>query len=323
MAKDTILVTGAAGQLGTELVAALQNIYGEAHVIATDLRTPEPQRQPHFPRFEQLDVLDSHLLAALTRKHNVTQIYHLAAMLSASGEKQPKQAWQLNIQGLLNVLDVALELKVAKVYWPSSIAVFGPTTPRQNTPQHCSMEPTTIYGISKLSGEGWCQYYYKRWGLDVRSLRYPGLIGYKSMPGGGTTDYAVDIYHKALLQKHFVCFLREDTYLPMMYMEDAVRATLELMHADAHRIHIRTSYNLHAMSFCPRDVATAIRKYIPEFSIDYQPDFRQAIADSWPQSIDDSPARQDWGWKPAYDLDRMTDVMLKNIQISIEKGEIV
>jgi len=323
MTQDNILVIGAAGQLGTELVAGLQNIYGEAHVLASDVRNPDERRMQLFPRFEKLDVLNPKALAEVIQKHKITQIYHLAAMLSATGEKHPKHAWQLNMQGLLHVLDAAIEFNIAKVYWPSSIAVFGPTTPRQNTPQHCSMEPTTVYGISKQAGENWCQYYFNRWGVDVRSLRYPGLIGYKSMPGGGTTDYAVEIYHKALFQKHFVCFLKEDTYLPMMYMEDAVRATLELMHADASKIKVRTSYNLHGMSFCPREIAASIQKHIPDFTIEYQPDFRQAIADSWPQSIDDSAARQDWGWQPAYDLDRMTEVMLSNIKAGMEKGEIV
>ncbi|MDX1903605.1 MAG: NAD-dependent epimerase/dehydratase family protein [Thermonemataceae bacterium] len=323
MQKDVILVIGSAGQLGTELVLALQNAYGVAHVIAADVREPAKTRKEELGIFEKLDILNAIRLNEIVEKHKVTQIYHLAAMLSATGEKHPKHAWQLNMQGLINVLDIAIEKKLDKVYFPSSIAVFGPTTPPDHTPQFCSMEPTTVYGISKQAGEGWCNYYFKRYGVDVRSLRYPGLIGYKSMPGGGTTDYAVDIYHKALYAKHYECFLSENTYLPMMYMEDAIKATLDLMHADAAKISVRTSYNLSAMSFSPKEIAQSIQKFIPEFSISYAPDFRQAIADSWPNSIDDSQARKDWGWQPNYDLDKMTAIMLENIKIGLEKGTIV
>jgi nucleoside-diphosphate-sugar epimerase len=247
-------------------------------------------------------------------EQRITQIYLLAAMLSATGEKNPALAWNLNMQGLMHVLDIARDEKLHKVFWPSSIAVFGPTSPKQQCPQHTIIEPTTVYGISKYAGEFWCQYYHQRFGVDVRSLRYPGLISYKSAPGGGTTDYAVDIYHQALQQGHYTCFLRSDTALPMMYMPDAIRATLELMEAPADRIRVRTAYNLSAMSFSPAQIAESIRVHLPEFKIDYQPDFRQAIADSWPQSIDDSSARADWGWKEAYHLASMTADMLSQLK---------
>ena len=323
MTQERILVIGASGQLGVELTSALQGIYGVENVIASDVRSPREQRQEELGIFEKLDVLNQGNLGEILDKYRITQVYLLAAMLSATGEKHPKHAWQLNMQGLLNILDAAIEKGLKKIYWPSSIAVFGPTTPKQDTPQHCAMEPTTVYGISKQAGEGWCQYYYQRYGVDVRSLRYPGLIGYKSMPGGGTTDYAVDIYHKALFGAKYECFLSENTYLPMMYMDDAIQATLQLMHADADKVKVRTSYNLSGMSFSPKEIAAAIQKHIPHFAISYKPDFRQAIADSWPDSIDDSAARQDWGWQPAFDLDKMTQVMLENIKIGMEKGLIV
>ncbi|MEM9982662.1 MAG: NAD-dependent epimerase/dehydratase family protein [Bacteroidota bacterium] len=320
---ENILVTGAAGQLGTELTVALQQMYGKNHVIASDVRTPREERQEALGIFEKLDILNPQSLGEVIDKYHITQVYHLAAMLSATGEKHPKHAWQLNMQGLINVLEAAVEKNLRKVYWPSSIAVFGATTPKENTPQFCSMEPTTVYGISKLAGEDWCQYYFRKHGVDVRSLRYPGLIGYKSMPGGGTTDYAVDIYHKALFSSNYECFLKADTYLPMMYMEDAIKATLDIMHADADVISVRTSYNLSGMSFSPAEIAKAIQQYIPHFQIHYKPDFRQAIADSWPRSIDDSQARKDWQWQPDYDLARMTAVMLENVKIGVEQGLIV
>lgn len=323
MQSEKILVIGSAGQLGVELVAALKNVYGESNVIASDVREPAKTRKEELGIFEKLDVLNQARLNEVVERHKITQIYHLAAMLSATGEKHPKHAWHLNVQGLINVLDIALEKKMHKVYFPSSIAVFGPTTPKDQTPQFCSMEPTTVYGISKQAGEGWCNYYFHRYGVDVRSLRYPGLIGYKSMPGGGTTDYAVEIYHKALYAKTYECFLSEDTYLPMMYMDDAIKATLDLMHADAQKITVRTSYNVSGMSFSPKEIAQSIQKIIPEFTITYAPDFRQSIADSWPNSIDDSQARNDWNWKPNYDLDKMTQTMLNNIKIGLEKGTIV
>lgn len=258
--------------------------------------------------------MDKQGLGKIIDKYKITQIYHLAAILSANGEKNPLFAWRLNMEGLLNVLELAREKKLHKIYWPSSIAVFGPTTPMDNTPQRTVMEPNTVYGISKQAGEQWCQYYFEKFGVDVRSIRYPGLIGYKALPGGGTTDYAVDIYHQALKHNAYSCFLREDSYLPMMYMPDAVRGTLELMDAEADRLTIRTSYNLNGISFSPKEMTTAIRKHLPDFQISYAPDFRQAIADSWPDAVDDSVAQRDWGWTPEYDLDRMTQDMLANLQ---------
>lgn len=311
MKKETILVIGAGGQLGAELTQGLWNVYGKENVIATDIK--DPQGVLAQGNFEILDVLKQKPLFEFIQKHKVTQIYHLAAVLSATGEKNPKFAWHLNMDGLVHVLDAAVEFKVDKVYWPSSIAVFGPNTPRLNTPQHTVMDPATIYGISKLAGERWCEWYYKKHGLDVRSLRYPGLIGYKTKPGGGTTDYAVDIYFKAIADKKFECFLKADTYLPMMYMDDAVKATLDLMHAPAEKVKIRSSYNISSMSFCPSEIADSIRKHIPDFEINYNPDFRQSIADSWPQSIDDSAARADWGWTPNFDLARMTKEILTHL----------
>ncbi|SFG74526.1 NAD-dependent epimerase/dehydratase family protein [Pontibacter chinhatensis] len=312
--SDTVLVIGACGQLGSELTMELRKMYGDANVVAADISTPKQADLRDSGPFEKVDVLDTNVLAELASKYKFKQIYHLAAVLSATGEKNPKFAWKLNMDGLFNVLDLALEQKVERVYWPSSIAVFGPSTPRQNTPQQTVMDPNTVYGISKQAGERWCEYYFQKYGLDVRSLRYPGLIGYKALPGGGTTDYAVDIYHKAIEGENFECFLSENTYLPMMYMPDALKATLDLMHAPAESIKVRDSYNLSAMSFSPKEIAASIKKHIPEFEITYKPDSRQKIADSWPQSIDDSAAQQDWGWKPAFDLDAMTEDMLVNLK---------
>jgi nucleoside-diphosphate-sugar epimerase len=257
--------------------------------------------------------MDKEALGALVKKERVTQIYHLAAVLSATGEKNPQFAWQLNMDSLLHVLELAKECRLDKIYWPSSIAVFGPGTPKINTPQFCEKNPNTVYGISKLAGEGWCNYYFEKYGVDVRSLRYPGLIGYKSLPGGGTTDYAVDIYHKAIANQPFTCFLSEDTYLPMMYMPDAIKATLDLMNAPKEAVKIRSSYNLTGMSFSPKEIFASIKKEVPNFEINYQVDFRQAIADSWPDSIDDSRAQADWGWKSSYDLDRMSRDILKHL----------
>ncbi|MDX5346582.1 MAG: NAD-dependent epimerase/dehydratase family protein [Hymenobacteraceae bacterium] len=311
---DTILVIGACGQLGSELTMELRNLYGGANVIAADISVPKQDDLRESGPFEKVDVLDAPHLSEIVKKHKFTQIYHLAAVLSATGERNPKFAWRLNMDGLFHVLDLAVEKNVGKVYWPSSIAVFGPNTPRQNTPQHTIMDPNTVYGISKQAGERWCEYYFEKKGLDVRSLRYPGLIGYKALPGGGTTDYAVDIYHKALENGSYECFLSEDTYLPMMYMPDALKATLDLMHAPAEEVKVRSSYNLSAMSFSPKEIAESIRRQIPDFEITYNPDYRQQIADSWPQSIDDSAAQQDWHWKPQYDLDAMTDDMLLNLK---------
>ena len=314
MAKDKILVIGASGQIGVELTLALRKQYGEANVIASDLREENPLLHGTGP-YVSLDVMNKEMLHVQVIRQQVTQIYLLAAMLSATGEKNPALAWHLNMQSLLNVLDIAREEKLHKVYWPSSIAVFGPTSPKQNCPQQTIIEPTTVYGISKYAGEFWCHYYFSKYGVDVRSLRYPGLISYKSAPGGGTTDYAVEIFHEALEHKHYDCFLKKDNYLPMMYMPDAIRATMELMEAPGEQITIRTSYNISAMSFSPEELATEIKKHIPEFTISYAPDYRQTIAQSWPQSIDDSVAQHDWHWHPEYDLSRMTADMLKNTPI--------
>ena len=312
MVKEKILVIGASGQIGVELTLALRKIYGDANVVASDLREQNDLLKGTGP-YVSLDVMNKEMLHVQVIRQNITQIYLLAAILSATGEKNPNLAWHLNMQSLLNVLDIAREEKLHKVYWPSSIAVFGPTSPKQNCPQQTIIEPTTVYGISKYAGEFWCNYFHHRYDVDVRSLRYPGLISYKSAPGGGTTDYAVEIYHEAIEEKSYNCFLKEDTYLPMMYMPDAIRATIELMEADKSKISIRTSYNLSGMSFSPKDIAAEIEKHISDFSIQYKPDYRQAIADSWPQSIDDSVARKDWGWREEYDLQRMTADMLQNL----------
>jgi len=312
MVKEKILVIGASGQIGVELTLALRKIYGAANVIASDLREENELLHGTGP-YVSLDVMNKEMLHVQVIRQNVTQIYLLAAILSATGEKSPNLAWHLNMQGLLNVLEIAKEEKLTKVYWPSSIAVFGPTSPKQNCPQHTIIEPTTVYGISKYAGEFWCNYYHLKYGVDVRSLRYPGLISYKSAPGGGTTDYAVEIFHEALEENRYMCFLNEDTYLPMMYMPDAIRATIELMEAPVEKISIRTSYNLSGMSFSPKEIAAEIKRHIPAFEIEYKPDYRLAIAQSWPQSIDDSVARKDWGWKEEYNLSAMTNDMLENL----------
>ena len=313
MVKEKILVIGASGQIGVELTMALRKIYGNANVIASDLREQNPLLEGTGP-YVSLDVMNKEMLHVQVIRQNITQIYLLAAILSATGEKNPGLAWNLNMQGLLNVLDIAREEKLHKVYWPSSIAVFGPTSPRQQCPQQTIIEPTTVYGISKYAGEFWCHYFHQRFGVDVRSIRYPGLISYKSAPGGGTTDYAVEIYHEALEEKKYECFLKEDTYLPMMYMPDAIRATIELMEAPASKIKIRTSYNVSGMSFSPREIGAEIGKHVEGFTMTYKPDYRQAIAESWPQSIDDTVARNDWGWKEEFDLAAMTSDMLKNLR---------
>jgi nucleoside-diphosphate-sugar epimerase len=312
MAKEKILVIGASGQIGVELTLALRKIYGNNNVIASDLREENPLLKGTGP-YVSMDVMNKEMLHVQVIRQGITQIYLLAAILSATGEKNPNLAWHLNMQGLLNVLDIAREEKLTKVYWPSSIAVFGPTSPKINCPQQTIIEPTTVYGISKYAGEFWCNYYFNRYGVDVRSLRYPGLISYKSAPGGGTTDYAIEIFHEALEEKKYQCFLKEDTYLPMMYMEDAIKATLELMEAPASKITVRTSYNVSGMSFSPKEISEEIKKHIPDFEISYKADYRQAIADSWPQSIDDSIARNDWGWQEDYNLEKMTKEMFENI----------
>ena len=307
-----ILVIGAGGQLGSELTQGLWARFGMDSVVATDIKSPNNEISQG--NFEILDALDKDAVSYMIKKQHITQVYHLAAILSAKGEQNPKLAWRLNMESLMQVLDIAVELNVDKLYWPSSIAVFGPSTPKDNTPQTTIMDPTTIYGITKLAGERLCAWYHTNNGLDVRSLRYPGLIGYKSEAGGGTTDYAVDIYFKAVQEKKYTCFLKPDTYLPMMYMDDAVKATLDLMDAPAEKIKIRSGYNITSMSFCPEEIAAAIKKYIQDFQITYKPDFRQQIAASWPRSVDDSDARRDWGWKPDFQLDAMTKEIILTLQ---------
>jgi nucleoside-diphosphate-sugar epimerase len=310
---EKILVIGSSGQIGTELVAELRTRYGQDNVVASDIKPADADQLALGP-YEQLDALDKDKLFETVKRHGITQVYLLAALLSATAEQKPMFAWKLNMESLFHVLELAREKHIQKIYWPSSIAVFGLTTPRENTPQFTVIEPTTVYGISKQAGERWCEWYFNKHGVDTRSLRYPGLIGWKSAPGGGTTDYAVHIYHEALKQKKYTSFLSKDTTLPMMYMPDAIRATIEIMDAPAEKIKFRGGYNVAGMSFSPDEIAEVIRKHIPEFEISYAPDFRQAIADSWPKSIDDSVARVDWGWKPAYDLETMTKDMLVNLR---------
>jgi nucleoside-diphosphate-sugar epimerase len=314
MSQENILIIGAGGQIGVELTTELRKIYGDSHVVASDLKDePHPLLKDKGP-YEKIDATKKKQIVDVVKKYGITQIYHLAAILSATGEMRPQWAWGINMNSVLLLLEIAKEKKLKKIYWPSSIAVFGPTTPKQNTPQKTIIEPTTVYGISKYAGEQWCQYYFDKYKIDVRSIRYPGLISYKSMPGGGTTDYAVDIYHKALSEGNYTCFLNENTYLPMLYMPDAIRGTIELMEAPADKLSTRMGYNLSGMSFSPKEITASIQKHIPDFSIDYAPDFRQGIADSWPQSIDDAVAQKDWNWKVEYDLEKMTDDMLKNLK---------
>jgi len=313
--SEKILVIGANGQIGTELVMALRNIHGSEAVIASDINSPTYAMRGSTGPFELINVLDKDNLHHIFDKHSPTQVYLLAAILSAVGEQKPKMAWDLNMTGLLHVLDFSVEFKVNKVFWPSSIAVFGPHSPQHNTPQYCVMDPNTVYGFSKLAGERWCEYYFNKYGLDVRSIRYPGLIGWKANPGGGTTDYAVHIFHHALKTGSYESFLAEGTALPMMYMDDAIRATISLMDAPAEKISIRSSYNLAGISFTPEQLAEEIKKLIPKFEISYsENDPRQAIADSWPKSIDDSYAQNDWGWKLEYDLPKMVADMLTNLK---------
>lgn len=313
---DKILVIGACGQLGGELTVALRKAYGNDNVIAADVRAPEDELADG--PFSLLNVMDMGELSHLVDANQITQVYQLAAILSAKGEQDPMQAWRLNMDGLLNVLEMTREKKLDKVFWPSSIAVFGEHTPKNQVPQFTVADPKTVYGISKLAGERWCAYYFEKFGVDVRSLRYPGLIGYKTPPGGGTTDFAVDIYFKAARNEHFTCFVSENTRLPMMYMEDAVRATLELMEAEASKVKIRGSYNIGAMSLSPGEMVQSIRTYIPDFSVSYAPDYRQAIADSWPDAVDDTEAQTDWGWQHHYDLNAMTKDMLKHLKKKYE-----
>ncbi|MBI1223923.1 MAG: NAD-dependent epimerase/dehydratase family protein [Bacteroidetes bacterium] len=310
MGKEKILVIGANGQIGSVLTEALRKSFGADMVIASDIR----QVEGHDGPFEILNVLDRQGIADMVKRHGITQIYHLAAILSARGEQNPLQTWDINMGGLFNVFEVARESGVSKVFFPSSIAVFGADIPRQMTPQNAVLKPTTVYGMSKAAGELWSQYYFQKYGLDIRSLRYPGVIGWQSNPGGGTTDYAVDIYHYAVRGEDYSCFLSENTFLPMIYMDDAIRATLELMDAPSENIKERTSYNLSGMSFSPSEIAACIQTEMPDFTVSYSPDFRQKIADSWPSSIDDSAARKDWDWQPKFDLKGMTKDMLFQLQ---------
>lgn len=309
-----IIVIGSCGQIGTELVLALRTIYGNEAVVATDLKDECPEILANGP-YLKMDILDREAVRSFIIEQKIDEVYLLAALLSATAEKNPDFAWKLNMEGLFTILDLAKEGHVKKIFWPSSIAVFGPTTPADMTPQHTVMEPSTVYGISKQAGERWCEYYFHKFGVDVRSIRYPGLISYKSLPGGGTTDYAVDIFYKAKAHGSFTCFLKEDTALPMMFMDDAIRGTIELMQAPAEKIKIRSAYNLAGSSFTPAELATCIQKHLPEFQITYEPDFRQAIADSWPNSIDDTYAQKEWGWKAKFDTEAMVEVMLNHVRV--------
>lgn len=310
MQKENILLTGAGGQIGTALSIALREIYGEDHVIGSDIKR-NPKNEG---RFVMLDILNTQRIAEVIDDFKITQIYHLAAILSANGEWMPRKTWNINLNAYLDLLELAKVKKIRKLFFPSTIAVFGKTTPRQSTPQHTALEPSTIYGMSKIAGELWNQYYFDKYGVDVRSVRYPGIISYETLPGGGTTDYAVEIFHKAIEEGKYECFLKEDTYLPMLYMPDAIKGTLQLMEAPADQLSIRTSYNLASMSFSPNELAAEIKNHIPGFEVTYQPDFRQEIADSWTQSIDDSKARSDWNWKPEFDLASMTEDMILHLK---------
>ncbi|RRO16416.1 NAD-dependent epimerase/dehydratase family protein [Flavobacteriaceae bacterium 14752] len=314
-----ILIIGACGQIGSELTLNLREKYGENQVIASDIREGDETLMASGP-FEILDATNTSALEDVILHYDIDQVYLMAAMLSATAEKFPMKGWQLNMNTLFNVLNLAKDQKIKQIFWPSSIAVFGPSTPKENTPQQTIMEPSTVYGISKQTGERWCEYYHKRYGVDVRSIRYPGLISYKTQPGGGTTDYAIEIFHEALKHKKYTCFLKENTALPMMYMDDAIKATIQIMSAPIEQIKIRSSYNLSAISLTPKKLSEAIKKHLPEFEIDYKPDFRQAIADSWPASIDDSPAKQDWNWKHQFDLEQITEKMIEGLtpKVSID-----
>tara|TARA_B100001142_G_scaffold329900_1_gene394979 strand:- start:1460 stop:2422 length:963 start_codon:yes stop_codon:yes gene_type:complete len=311
--QEKILIIGSSGQIGTELVMELRRIYNNENVIASDIRPSSYEVMSSGP-FEELDILNEQLLRLIVKKHKITQVYLLAALLSATSEKNIELGWKLNMRSHSNVLDLAKDGLIKKIFWPSSIAVFGPTTPKKNTPQYTVMEPTTVYGISKQAGERWNEYYFNKFGVDVRSIRYPGLIGWKAPAGGGTTDYAVDIFHKAIEYKKYESFLSENTRLPMMYMPDAIRAIIELMESPAKNVKIRSSYNLAGINFTPKEIAAEISKHIPNFEISYNPDFRQSIADSWPSSIDDNYAANDWGWDVEYDLEKMTADMIKNLK---------
>ena len=311
--SEKILIIGSSGQIGTELVMELRKMYGNQNVIASDIKNSSKQVMQSGP-FETLDIMDEELLRKIVKKYQVTQIYLLAALLSATAEQNIELGWKLNMRSHSHVLDIARDGLVKKIFWPSSIAVFGPSTPKHNTAQNTIMDPGTVYGITKLAGERWNEYYYNKFGVDIRSIRFPGLIGWKSEPGGGTTDYAVDIFHKAITEGKYECFLSENTELPMMYMPDAIRATIKLMEAPSKNIKIRSSYNLSGINFTPEQLSREIKKYIPKFCISYRSDFRQEIADSWPSSINDSDARNDWGWDPEYNLEKMTKDMVYNLQ---------
>jgi len=308
-----ILIIGASGQIGSDLTVELRKQFGSNNVVASDLKNATDEIMQGGP-FEILDVMDQKQLSLVIDKYKITEIYHLAAILSGNAEKNPKWAWDINMNSLFIVLDICREKKISKIFWPSSMGAFGPTTPAINTPQLTIMEPSTVYGISKLAGERWCEYYFNKYGLDIRSLRYPGLISWKTEAGGGTTDYAVEIFYEAIKHGTYECFLSENIALPMMYMEDAVKATIMLMESPAEKIKIRSSYNLGGISFTPKEIANEIRKYIPELTVTYKTDFRQAIAESWPRSINDDSAKKDWGWKHEYDIEKMTKVMIENIR---------
>lgn len=311
--KERILIIGSSGQIGTELVMELRSMYGNNNVIASDIRPSSSEVMESGP-FEKLDIMDEKLLRSIVKKYKITQVYLLAALLSATAEQNIELGWSLNMRSHSHVLDLAKDGLIKKIFWPSSIAVFGPTTPMKNTPQYTIMEPNTVYGITKQAGERWNEYYFNKFGVDVRSIRYPGLIGWKAAPGGGTTDYAVDIFHQAIQHMKYESFLSENTGLPMMYMPDAIRATIELMEAPAEQVKIRSSYNLAGVSFTPKQIAEEVKKHIPDFIITYNTDFRQAIADSWPSSIDDNYAQKDWGWELKYDLKKMTSDMMINLK---------
>lgn len=310
---EKILVIGCAGQIGSELTLELRKIYGDANVVASDIKPASKEIMDRGP-YEILDVLDTHRLFGTITRNKITQVYHLAAILSGNAEKKPLTSWNINMNSLMNVLEIGREVGLNKIFWPSSIAVFGPTTPRNNTPQFTVMEPNTVYGISKLAGERWIEYYYDRFKVDTRSIRYPGLISYKTEAGGGTTDYAVEIFYEAVRNKTYECFLGPQTGLPMAFMSDAIKATIDLMEADQSKLSLHSSYNMGGMSFTPEELASEIKKHIPEFTITYKPDFRQAIADSWPASIDDSVARRDWDLKGEFNLSKMTTLMLDEIK---------
>lgn len=314
-----ILIIGACGQIGTELTLKLREIHGDDQIVASDIREGAEELMKSGP-FEIINATDEQSIRDMISKYEVKQVYLMAAMLSATAEKAPMKAWDLNMDSLFIILNLAKEGIIDKVFWPSSIAVFGPTTPKDDTPQTTIMEPTTVYGISKQTGERWCEYYNRKFGVDVRSIRYPGIISYKTLPGGGTTDYAIEIFHEAIKNKSYSCFLSRDAALPMMFMDDAIKATVDIMEAPGDKVKIRSSYNLSAISFTPEILADEIKKHMPEFTITYEPDFRQSIAESWPSSIDDSAARADWNWEHEFDLDRMTTTMLEGVKETLRQN---